>query len=190
MASTMKVTLKKVSPLLQSNERMADPLDPARKRLAKLTGMKKKTDATHEDIKRAEWEGCMYWDAKIGPYVPATWIDAMVKEGARKNKMGKAFEAAVSCAEDRVPIQYKGPRDLEGMYAAGTFCDRRGVGNMGRKVMRTRPRFADWSLAFTLTYDENEVNAEHIKTALEVAGRMVGLGDFRPRFGKFEVTAA
>lgn len=187
---TLKVKLVGVSPLLQHNERMADPLDPAKKRLSKLTDQKKKTDSLHEEIARVEWEGGMYWDEKLGPYVPATWIDAMVKEGARKNKMGKAFEAAVACVEERVPVQYKGPRDLDGMYKAGGFRDRRGVGNMGRKVMRTRPRFAEWSLSFTLTYDEGEVNAEHVRTALEVAGRMVGLGDFRPRMGKFTATTA
>lgn len=186
----LKVTLTGVTPLLQHNERLVDPLDPFTKALAKLTSVKRKTEALHEEIARCEWEGGMYFDKDIGPYVPATWLDALVKEGARKNKLGTAFEAAVSCMDEKVPIQYKGPRDLDKMYKAGGFRDRRGVGLSQRKIMRTRPRFAEWGLSFTFVYDDGEVNPEQIHTALEVAGRMVGLGDFRPRFGKFTVAVA
>ena len=37
-------------------------------------------------------------------------------------------------------------------------------------------------------YDQNQLQREDIIEAAESAGLMVGFGDWRPRFGKFEVT--
>ena len=54
--------------------------------------------------------------------------------------------------------------------------------------MRIRPRLDDWSLTFTLTCIEDQVDAEALKMILDYAGRAVGIGDYRPRFGGFAVT--
>ena len=56
------------------------------------------------------------------------------------------------------------------------------------RIMRVRPRFDDWSLTFSLSCTEDQVDAEALKLILDYAGRAVGIGDYRPRFGGFTVT--
>jgi len=56
------------------------------------------------------------------------------------------------------------------------------------RTIRKRPRFNDWSLNFTITLFNDDLPSEVIKSALDDAGREGGLGDYRPRFGRFIVT--
>jgi hypothetical protein len=184
----MKVKITGVSPLLMHNGRLADPLNEATKKLKALTSKKQKVDADHEAIARVEWEGGLYYDEEIGPYIPAENIDGAIKAAAKLQKLGKHFGQAVMVVEDRTPLKYKGPRDLDGLFKAG-FKDTRSVRNQMARVMRCRPRFDGWSCEFTLAYDEEIVNEESIRRAVIASGKRSGLGDWRPekggRYGKF-----
>lgn len=171
--------------LLQHNERMADPLSEHAQRLKALTGKRKKTLADHEEIGLVEWEGSLYHDEKIGPYIPATWIDAMMRDSGKLNKLGTAVTRGVRCIEDMLPLQYEGPRKMSAMWKAG-LRDRRTVGNQASRVVRTRPRFpAGWTLRFSVDYQDDVVNAQEVIDIVTKAGRLIGLGDYRPRFGRF-----
>jgi len=57
------------------------------------------------------------------------------------------------------------------------------------RVVRIRPKFNEWSLSFTIELINDEMPIEVIKGALDDAGREGGLGDYRPRFGRFIVTS-
>ncbi len=66
------------------------------------------------------------------------------------------------------------------------------------RIIRSRPRFDAWSAEFTITvldpetwidvYDKENAGGANIMDILEAAGKFKGLCDFRPRFGRFEVT--
>ena len=56
------------------------------------------------------------------------------------------------------------------------------------RVVRVRPKLTDWELDFKIEIINDELPVEVIKAALDDAGREGGLGDFRPRFGRFIVT--
>jgi hypothetical protein len=64
MKATYKLT--GIRPLIMHNGRMADPLDPMAKKLKKLSGERKKTDATHEKMAEIEWEASLYWSDSLG----------------------------------------------------------------------------------------------------------------------------
>jgi len=55
-----------------------------------------------------------------------------------------------------------------------------------------RPMFHDWSLAFTLTLEDDLMGMNLLRDLVDAAGRRVGIGPFRPDrkgpFGKFAVT--
>jgi len=56
------------------------------------------------------------------------------------------------------------------------------------RVMRWRPKFEGWSLKFDLEIVDPAVfTPSTVRDVLEDAGRFVGLCDFRPLFGTFEV---
>jgi len=57
------------------------------------------------------------------------------------------------------------------------------------RVIRSRPRFDKWKLVFHASFDDKIIPAEIVKKMLDYAGENVGIGDWRPRFGRFMVTS-
>ncbi|QZD26289.1 hypothetical protein [Salmonella phage vB_Si_DR094] len=53
--------------------------------------------------------------------------------------------------------------------------------------MSYRPIFRDWSVEFGLMFDEEQITKEELLMVLENAGNLCGVGDWRPRFGRFSV---
>lgn len=53
------------------------------------------------------------------------------------------------------------------------------------KVMRTRPMFRHWSLKATAQFDPDVLNLRDIEEIAVDAGKLVGLGDWRPKHGRF-----
>jgi hypothetical protein len=171
-------------PLLMHNEQLANPLKDCAKALAEFTKKRNKTLDDHAAIAELEFKGGIYHDEKIGPYVPNSWLLKSIENGAKKQKLGKLFKAAVQIIDPMVPIIYEGPRKIKDLYVKG-FWDQRCVGVQKAKTVRTRPCFQKWELQFDLEYDETLVDPGQIKRAIEHAGIVEGLGDYRPRFGTF-----
>lgn len=187
----MTVKWTGTNPMLMHNERLADPLNEYAKRLKALTSVRgnaKSTEAHIEEVARAEWEGGLYYDPEVGPYVPAFNILAAISSGARLSKLGKEIERGVVVVGDMIPLVYKGPRDLDGMWAA-KMRDRSGVKVGQQKVMRTRPKFQNWALEFDVAYENARITRDDLLRVMRDAGAMTGIGDFRARYGRFEVSA-
>lgn len=184
---TMEIEIEGITPLLMHNERLANPLDPITKKLKVLC--KPKGDARDtEKVAQTEFEGGLYHDAKVGPYMPGWNIQACIKQAARDEKNGKKFESFLSVVESKVPIVYKGPRDIAGLWDGG-FHDSRMVRNQMSKVLRTRPKFEDWKLKFTIEYDEKRIDADTIARTVHKAGHIARLGDYRARYGHFKLVS-
>lgn len=115
-------------------------------------------------------------------------IEAMIRDSGRMTKRGKDVIRGLQVVQDRVMLNYTGPRDIEGLFKAN-FYDRRSVGNQTSRVMRTRPMFRNWSAKFEVLYDAEIFNGEDVVSILKTGGAYIGLGDYRPRFGKFSVKA-
>ncbi|MHA2068823.1 MAG: hypothetical protein ACXABY_31055 [Candidatus Thorarchaeota archaeon] len=119
---------------------------------------------------------------------------ALIGKGgaARKERMGK--EAAIGVwVTENFPLLYEGPRDPHEMWRIfaededGTFVDQSLVRVGPSRIMRTRPRFHNWAADIILEFDDEFVDLDTVKRWVEVAGRQVGLCDWRPKFGRFEV---
>ena len=66
--------------------------------------------------------------------------------------------------------------------------DSRSVVIERKRIMRSRPVFNKWQLEFEIEIlDETLINFETLKEILEKAGK-IGIGDYRPRFGRFMVS--
>ena len=53
--------------------------------------------------------------------------------------------------------------------------------------MRTRPIFNDWSAVIHLDFEDSILNESDVVDFATKAGAVVGVGDWRPRYGRFEV---
>lgn len=186
MYEHVEFTIRGVAPLLCHNGQLADPLNPFAIALKEVTGKRKKTEADHIEMGRLEFLGGLYVDEKGAPCIPGLNIEAMLIDAAKKSKMGPAAKAGI-ISDGNWPITYEGPKSPEKMWASGNFKDRRGVGVQGSTVIRTRPIFRNWSLTFTVSFLPALLNKKDITDFLATAGQIIGLGDFVPRFGRFEV---
>jgi hypothetical protein len=51
--------------------------------------------------------------------------------------------------------------------------------------MRTRPIFRRWNLEATAHFDPDVLNLRDIEEVAADAGKLVGIGDWRPKHGRF-----
>lgn len=182
------ITCEGMSPLLMHNARLVDPLDTVVKEIRKVSSKMKKTDDDHAEIAHLEWIGGIYFQAEVGPFVPAPNLQKSLVEGARLSKDGKKIERGVLIETMMIPVEYDGPRDLDTLYADKRFVHRAPVKVTTSRVMRTRPVFPRWSLTTTGMYDGSVINLEDLRKAAQTAGAMIGLGDGRPTYGRFACT--
>lgn len=187
MLQKKEVKLTGVSPLIMHNGLLANPLNPVVQAMKKISGKRNKTEADFEELSKLEFNGGIYMGQNgDGPIIPAHVIEACIINGAKKSKDGMIAKAAVF-VEENPPLLYDGPRDRDGLWADESFRFIVPVNVQRSKVMRTRPIFHDWSLEFTITYDDSQTDAAKIMMWLEAAGTQVGLCDWRPRYGRFVV---
>jgi hypothetical protein len=185
---TLKLKLTGRRELLMHNGQLADPRNPKTRAIKALTGGRNKTDDTLEEIRKLEWLGGLYLDPKGRISITEDMLLGAGYAGAKTIKKGTLFKAGVLGTEAFFPLEYKGPKDPLALYEVDGFVDYRGVVVQRSRVFRARPRFNEWSLTMSLMVDASIINTKDVVVCYEQAGRMIGLGDFRPRFGRFEVT--
>jgi hypothetical protein len=184
------------SPLLMHNERLADPIDPYTRWLAELTKKRTKTERDHEEIGRREFMGGGYWanddgpDRNVGePFIPTWNIIRCLQEAASRHKLGRHVVRGIVPVSEETPLVYDGPRDANELWNTGLFHSRKGVGVGQKRVIRTRPCFTDWSIDTELELDLTILDPDTVSLIAKEAGIYFGLGDARPRFGRFDGSA-
>jgi hypothetical protein len=190
----IRVTISGATPLMMHNDRLANPMNEYARMLKEVNAKKPKTDADIQEVSKIEFLGGIYYSKDTGVYVPGRNIRKAIVEGGRRSRKGKKIETAVTVSEEAVSLVYNGPREPKELFEQEAFVDVRMAKPPGQgRVLRTRPVFAPpWSLTFTLEYFPEEINASDLKQSTEVAGQLVGLGDYRPgksggTFGKFRI---
>lgn len=186
---SLHATLIGVRPLLMHNGRLADPTDPMTQELKRATKKQNKTDADHAEIKRLEWLAGLYRDESGKIAVTEDMVLGAMVSGAKASKKGKQALAGVLGAKPFFALKYDGPSDPIELFKLDKFCDYRLAVVSRSRVMRARPRFNQWSVEIELLFDDAILDERGVMEALKVAGATVGLGDFRPRFGRFTVEA-
>jgi len=187
--ATVQVVLCGIAPLLMHNSQLADPMNTWTRDMKKISSKRNKTDDDMLMLREYEWNGGMYFDELIGPYIPAEVIEAAIAAGAAKSKKKKAVTVSVGIEADRISLEYEGPRSRSALYEKPDFVDVRPVKvNKGSTVMRTRPKFMHpWRLRFNLMIRVDIMNVADVLRALEVAGSDCAIGDYRPKYGRFMV---
>lgn len=182
----LTVKLKGDAGYIPHNIRLANPLDEFAKKLKAVSSKRKKVEGDFEKMAKLEWYGSHYLNADGEPVLPADNLTAMLAEGAKKIKMKKVFASSV-WVEKSSPIKYPGPKNIEELWDDVKYrlCVSVRVGNA--RVMRTRPIFHEWESTVNIKYHEDQVGEEVVLDVLKTAGVLVGIGDWRPRYGRFTV---
>ena len=198
--NTAKYTITGISPLLMHNGQAIDPLNQYAKAMKRISKKKNKTDEDQGLMSQVEWFMSLYHngaedaiedsevtvDDAARLVLPANDIEAMLIAGAKKLKLGPSAKAGLIVEDDSL-LTYDGPANINDLHAAGKHAHRVAVRVGTARVMRTRPIFRVWGAEIGVTYDQGVIDESEIMGILKAAGQQVGIGDWRPRFGRFEV---
>lgn len=188
----IRINATGIRPLLMHNVRLASPLNSYAKRLKTLNSKRVKTDDDRYEIAHVEWEGGLYFEDDIGPYIPGPSIYRCLIDGARLTKAGKKIERGVNVCELVHPLIYRGPRDLDGLWGNGEseYVDIRTARVGTSKIDRCRPIFRNWGFEADCLIDPKVIDFEEFSEVVRNAGEMSGVGDYRLMYGRFtaEVT--
>ena len=167
----VNVKIKGVAPLLQHRF----PLEEHGQNKSKS---KKKVYDPKEEADKALYKN------KKGIYEPSEHVwGAMIKASTKFKFEGKKtykdiIKGGIVVEPDAIPLNRKDYDEI----------DARAVVVQRSRVVRWRPKFNKWELSFDiLILDDDNLAPSTLKEILEEAGK-VGIGDFRPRFGRFQVT--
>lgn len=184
---TATYKIRGTTPLMMHNERLANRFDPITRQIKEITDKTKKTDDDALEIARLEWLGGLYHDDVHGIHIPGYNILAAIIQGGKLHKLGTAIKRAAVVTDDAVQLQYDGPKDLAKLFENKRFVDIRNVRVGQKRITRCRPIFKQWECQFTVAFDETGLQRNDLDLAIRTTGQMVGIGDYRPRFGRFEV---
>lgn len=188
---TITFKIESTAPLLMQAETLANPLHELTKAHKAVSGKRKKSEDDYIWLMQSEWSASMYYADDIGPFIPALNIEGCIAEAGKIHRLGKTIKQAVQVLTDRAKLEYDGPRKKDKMWQAGSlFADVRGVNVSGKKIMRCRPIFLKWSAEFEVAFMEDVIDRGDLVRVVEEAGRRIGIGTYRPRFGRFSVKEA
>lgn len=177
MIKTIHVTIEGLTPLLVNRfheEAAAEATSGTHSRKEKLSP---EEDASNR----------LYANGN-GPYIPAEWLRQSIIGAASRHKIGRRaattdVAAALFVTPFEIPLASEWHIDARAIVIPAT---------KGR-LLRYRPMFDTWSISFQLEIDADLVGEKLIRAILEDAGKLVGIGDFRPArkgpYGRFSVTS-
>ena len=205
---TLNVTIKGTSALMTHNGQLCDPLFPITKSIKLLSSKRTKTDNDLLHLMQLETLGGMYPEKDLtvddddpgyvvtddgvkltGDWghcmIPESVIEATLLSGAKKRKQGPLFKAGLRVLNPAYIMVDDAPVTVETVFNSRKHRITNKVKIGTSSIMRTRPIYPNWSLNFDVLIDDDVLNAEAVSNATEIAGKMVGLAEWRPRYGSF-----
>lgn len=185
MIDTLNITMRGDGdePLIVHNGLLADREYEWTRKLSVATSKRNKTDDDHAEVARLEWRGSLYFDDNVGPYLPGDNVRRCLLDAARLTKEGKKIERGVLRLSRINALQYDGPRIPERMWEDERFRHRAIVKVGTSKVVRTRPKFVNWSTSVIIDFDTSVIEGRDLMRIATAAGQYVGIGDGRPFYG-------
>ncbi len=162
-------------------------------KLARKKGDEDKLVELEQKQMRNDWQASAYWDeSRKSFYVPDTLLLACIRGGAAAAKKGKDIDRAVIISETEAMIDTVKHNSLDAYWQDEAF---RMAGpckippKTGALIWKCRCMIpTGWKISFTIEYDEDIFAEKSLKDAIDLAGRLVGIGGWRPKFGRFLVS--
>lgn len=186
---SLTVQIKGIEPLLINNPQAVDPFNKYSRAAKEITSKRKKTDEDLLKLREIEIESKLYFDEKVGVWIPATWITAAIaSQSWAKAKIKKAdIRSCVFVNESKIKLNYAGMDKVKTKTDVVKNEMFHTVLNLKQgqvRVCKAAPIFNDWSVEFEILFDDTIINASDIKNLIEIAAKFGGFGDFRPTYGR------
>lgn len=137
----------------------------------------------------AEWNAARYLDSKGRDCIPARHFKNAMVEAATflPDVTKKLIKGAIYVQGDLIPIEYDGVRAGRSIVPHKRE-DMVRIGGMSKTAdIRYRPMYPNWTVSVTIEFDTSAFSAEQVVNLLNRAGFNVGVGEWRPTFGRFRV---
>lgn len=184
---TVNVRIIGIAPLMQHRYPIPpDVLNP--KGATRVTGSR--------DFSQ-EWKEYFYATSEGEIYQPATHIESAMISAAKQFKItgkrgktyGDIFKANVFVSPDQILHNVCVPETLDADADKVLYLDIRPVVVQHARIVRLRPTFkAGWTLDFEIQVIDDQIAQDLLMDVLALSGKTSGLGDNRPRFGRYQVT--
>lgn len=142
-----------------------------------------------------EWKKTIYFKEGVGVYFPAVSFEACLVNAAKQHKVTgrqtatKFVQSGVFCTDEYLPFLVNGKKIMS-LDDPLIKIDKRTVKNPSTRGRNTRYRaiFDNWESNFRIIVQNDDyVTKKLLKEIIEDGGRFIGVGDYRPRFGRFEL---
>ena len=171
------VTIRGTAPLMHNRYPM------------EATGITKKHQRGTLFNAEGEVKKTYYVNSKGEIYQPAEHIEgALIQAGSAKTVPGlgkKTYKDQMKTNIAVLPVEIPFPngKNYKTDVRLAVIPATRG------RVPVARARWDEWEFNFTLrVFDDSLLDCETLKELLEMAGKTKGIGTYRPKYGRFEVT--
>lgn len=190
------VEIRGLRPIIHHSGTGIDPKHPAnieKSALARITASNR-TEDDEARLAELECQVALWLDEDGRPTIPAAAIRSCIETAARRLRQGPQVREGL--VVDRVhEFRYDVDRygdELTKLVQTTQF--RIGVVVQRQRILRTRAMFdPPWGCRFTLDCDDELVDQQQLEAWLDIAGRRIGLGDWRPEksgdYGRFETVS-
>ena len=182
------------APIIHHSAGGLDALSEISREISQITRKRgsNRTEADEERLRQLETIRSLWLDESNRPTIPASAVRAVVETGARKLKQGPQVREGLMVMATSFTYDHERYGDtLEELAKTVQFTVPVRVGQS--RLLRTRAKFdCPWSCDFTVDVDDELVDRESLDRWLDIAGRRIGLGDWRPEksgtYGRFSVS--
>ena len=188
-----EVQIRGTRPIIMHNGPAGlDTRSPANIEKAEITRKRgsNRTAADDARLQELECQIALWLDSKAAPTIAEGAIRSCIEKGARKLKQGDQVREGMM-VDAVLSFDYDKERygvAVEELGKTAQFTVPVRVGQ--NRIPRTRAKFDEWEATFRLETDEELVDQEQLARWLDIAGRRIGLGDWRPEksgtYGRFE----
>lgn len=125
-----------------------------------------------------------HFDPKLGYYVPNDVIEGSLREAGKNIKSGrsslkKTVQSSVFVPQEKIYLDRKDYDMIDSRYGRHP--------STGNGILVSRVRFDKWALSFEVEFDEARISKNTLKALVEEAGAVIGIGSYRPKFGRFKL---
>lgn len=190
-----RIRVRGVSPIITHNgaagldTRSAANVEKAQ--IAKKRGSNR-TEADEVRLRELECLTSLYLDESGAPTLPEAAFRSNIEAAARTLRQGPQVREGLVVEEVEV-FDYDRALGTTAEELARNVQFTVGVRVGQSRVLRTRARFEEWAATFRVDVDPELVDREQLLVWLDIGGRRLGVGDWRPQksgqYGRFEVEA-
>ena len=190
-----RITIRGTAPIIHHSAAGLDPLLPINAEIQAITRKRgsNRTPADDARLRELETIRSLWLDSEDKPTIPASAIRKVIETSAKRLKQGGQVREGLDITNSVFAYDYERyGESIEELQRSTQFTVP--VVVQRNRILRTRAKFdTPWSCTFGVDADDDQVSPERLERWLDVAGRQIGLGDWRPEksgiYGRFEVEA-